>query len=138
MSAAVAARFSKISKDQGPWGHSDQENWQQAENEVLQPLLSCGVLESKEEAVITLLGSALGSKDIDEVEVCAEPHRLILVGKRSSTSGSSEVGDVYSVLPLADEIDPSSIEPRTNRRGSIIEIRLHKRTNKPVSVARAA
>jgi hypothetical protein len=68
--------------------------------------------------------SALGAKNLEEIEACVEPHRLILVGKKGPGSGSAKDASVYRVLPLSEEFDPSSVKLRQN--GSLLEIEIRK------------
>jgi hypothetical protein len=123
ISAAIAKRAYEIYQSQGRRLGRDQENWRLAESEVLQPLC-CGILKSKDEVNISLFCFALGAKDIQEVEAVVEPHRLILMGKRRSDSEPGKDANVYRVLPLKEEFDPSSVKLR--QRGSLLEIDIHK------------
>jgi hypothetical protein len=138
ISAAITKRFSEISQHEPSQPASDRENWKLAENEILQPLASCGILESKDEAVISIFSSALRAKDLEEIDVCVEPHRLILVGKSGSGPGSSKAPVVYRVLPLADEFDPASVKLTSKQHGSLIEIEIHKHDEKSLVQPRAA
>jgi hypothetical protein len=72
ISAATAKRAYQIYQSQGRRPGRDQENWRLAENGVLQPLC-CGILQSKDEVMILLFCSAMGAKDIREIEVVVEP-----------------------------------------------------------------
>jgi len=123
--AAVAKRAYEAFQRRGSRPGSDQEDWRVAEGEVLQPLC-CGILESRHNAEVSVHCSELGVKDIEEIEVCVEPHRLILVGKKRSRSGAREEAVVYRVLPSAAELDPSVVKAKLKQRGSLLEIELHK------------
>jgi hypothetical protein len=138
ISAAITERICEISRHEGPNPLSDPEIRKLAEKEILQPLAACGILESKDEADISLFSSALGAKDLEEIEVCAEPHRLILVGKTGPSSGSHVARTVYRVLPLAEDFDPTSVKLTSKQHGALIEIEIHKQGKKSLNVPRAA
>lgn len=124
ISEAVSKRAYEIYQRQGCRPGHDQENWWLAENQILQPLC-CGVLESKDRVNISMLCSALGTKDIEEIEVCVEPHRLIVVGKkRSDDSDSRKCDKIYRVLLLTEEFDPSSV--KMTQHGALLEIEIAK------------
>lgn len=137
ISAAITKRAYEISQRARLVPGSDRENLRLAENEILQPIC-CGLLESKEGVTVSMFCSAIGPKDIEEVEVCVEPHRLILAGKKRTSSGSAQAASVYRVLPLADEFDPSSVEPVLKQHGSLLEIKIHKVGKKSLIENRAA
>lgn len=122
ISEAIAKRAYEIYQDQGCRPGQDREDWQVAESELIQPL-NCLVLKSNDEITISSFCTVLGTKNIDEIEACVEPHSLILVGKKRS-----DVGAVRT-LPLKHEFDPTSAKLRQN--GPYIEIEIHKaRANK--------
>lgn len=123
ISAAIAKRASELGRRYHP--HTEQENRRLAEKEILKPLC-CGILDSKDEAVVSISCSALGVKDVGEIEVSVEPHRVILAGKSGSTTGPGEVNTRYRVLSLKDEIDPLSAKATLEQHGSLLEIELHK------------
>ena len=126
LSAAIAKRAGEINQVEGSFPACDQENMRLAQYEILEPLCSCGILESKDEATISMFSSALRGKDIDEIEVGVEPHRLILVGRNASTSKSGKDAAIYRELSLVDEFDPSSAKLVSEPHGSLIEIQIHK------------
>ena len=121
ISDAIAKRAYEIYQHQGCRPGQDRHNWRVAESELVQAL-PCGVLKSRDEIIISVFSSVFISKDIDEIEACVEPHTLILVGKKSS--GSEEDIRAVRVLPLKDEVDPSSVKLRQNR--SYVEIEICK------------
>jgi hypothetical protein len=79
-------------------------------------------LKSNYEITISSFSSVLGLKEINEIDACVEPHRVILVGTKCSASGEG-VGAVR-VLPLKDEIDPTTAKLRQN--GPYVEIEIRK------------
>jgi|SRR5271156_1875640 len=121
--AIIAKRAYEIYQSQGRRPGHDQENWRRAEGEILQPL-SCGILQSKNEVLVSSSCSAIGANSLGEIEAVVEPHRLILVGKKRSDSERRKEANVYRVLPLKEEFDPSSATLR--QRGSLLEIEIHK------------
>ena len=123
ISAAIATRAYEIYQDQGRRLGRDEGNWRLAESEVLQPLC-CGILQSKDEIMVSLFCSGMGAKDIRDIEVVVEPHRLILMGKKRSDSEPGKDANVYRVLPLKEEFNPSSV--KLWQRGSLLEIEIHK------------
>lgn len=129
ISAAIAKRASEIFQRRGCLPGHDQENRRLAESEVLQPLW-CGLADSKDEIVVSLFSSALKGIEEQEVEVCVEPNRLILVGKKGSERGKED--KVYHVLPLGGEFDPSSAKLR--QQGSLLEIEIRKAVRKNPAV----
>jgi len=122
--AAIAQRAYEIFERRGREPGHDQEDWRAAEAEILCPL-SCGVLDSKDEIDVSLACPALGDKEIAEIEACAEPSRLIFIGRKRSKSERDGKEIMYRVFPLKEECDPSSV--RLHRHGPIIEIALHKK-----------
>jgi hypothetical protein len=117
ISEAIAKRAYEIYQEKGCRPGQDRDNWRVAESELVQPL-SCMVLKSNNGLVISVFSSVLGSKDVDEVEACIEPHTLIFVGKNGE-----EVAAVR-MLPLEGEFDPSSLKLRQN--GPYVEIEVCK------------
>jgi Protein of unknown function (DUF2934) len=134
ISAAIAKHAYEIYQRQGSLPGHDQENMRLAEREVLQPLW-CGVTDSKDEIVVSLYSSALDGGGIQEIEACIEPNRLIFVGKKQPEPGKDT--NVYHVLPLSEELDPSSA--KLSQQGSLLEIEIHKAARKSsASVLKAA
>ncbi|MGA8022218.1 MAG: Hsp20/alpha crystallin family protein [Candidatus Acidiferrales bacterium] len=121
--ATIAKRAFEIYQRQGSHPGHDRQNWRRAESEILQPL-SCGILQSKNEVIVSSFCSAMGAKNLHGIEAVVEPHRLILVGKKRPGCEPGQDANVYRVLPLTEEFDPSSVKLR--QRGSLLEIELHK------------
>lgn len=124
ISAAIKKRAFEIYEREGRRPGCDKENWRRAERELL-PLISCGVLKSTESVMVELLPSAFGVKNIMEIEICPEPHGLIVVGKRGTDSKSGKDTNVYGLITLKAEYDPSSVKLR--QRGSLLEIEMRKK-----------
>jgi len=135
---AIAKRAYQIYLGSGCRPGCDCVNWQLAENEVLQPLRCCGILDAKDEAVISILFSGICKNEIEEIQVCVEPHRLVLVGKRELSPTSGEDTAIYRVLPLKDEFDPSSVKLDLKHRNALFELRIHKAGAHPLVKAHAA
>lgn len=132
ISDAVAKRAYEIYERSGRQPGSDRKNWFLAEREIIKPL-NCGLLKSEEGVTVSICRSSLSAKDID---VCAEPHRLIVMARNDSNSMIGPTA-VYRVLPLADEIEPSSLKLRAH--GRLLEIKLSKASaNKKAFLAKAA
>lgn len=132
ISNAVAKRAYEIYERSGRQPGCDRKNWSLAESEILKPL-SCGVLKSEDGVNVSICRSSLSAKDI---EVCVEPHRLIVMGHADSdfTIGPTAT---YRVLSLADEIEPSSVKLRAH--GRLLEIKLSKAgASKQTLLAKAA
>ncbi|MGB7022466.1 MAG: Hsp20/alpha crystallin family protein [Candidatus Acidiferrales bacterium] len=119
ISDAVAKRAYEIYERSGRQPGCDRKNWSLAENEILKPL-SCGVLKSQNGVNVSMCSSSLSAKDI---EVCVEPHRLIVLAHKDSNPTTGDAA-IYRVLPLADEIEPSSVRLRAH--GGVLEIKLGK------------
>jgi hypothetical protein len=132
ISDAVAKRAYEIYERSGRQPGCDRKNWFLAESEILKSL-SCGVLKSKDGVNVSICRSSLSAKDI---EVCVEPHRLIVMGHADSDSMIGATA-TYRVLSLADEIEPSSAKLRAH--GRLLEIKLTKvGANKKALLAKAA
>lgn len=131
ISKAVAKRAYEIYERSGRQPGCDRKNWSLAESEILKPL-NCGVLKSKDGVNVSICRSSLGSRDI---EVCVEPHRLIVMAHKDS---HSMIGPAtYRVLSLSDEVEPSSVKLKTH--GRLLEIKLSKAgASKKALLAKAA
>jgi hypothetical protein len=111
-----------------------EEVWQLAETKALQPLC-CGILESSDGAVVSTFCSTLGAKDLKEIEVYVEPHRLILAAKNAEGAG---LATAYRVLPFADEVDPVSVKAALKQNGALLEVKVRKVGQGPLVQRRAA
>ncbi len=126
ISEAIAKRAYEIYLLRGGAPGSDREDWQRAEKEIVRPLSCCGILDSEDEAVISFMDSALGGKNLEEIEICVQPHRVILAGKEKASPRQASRAAIFRVLPLEDEFDPSSAKLSLKQHGSIVEIEIHK------------
>jgi hypothetical protein len=91
--------------------------WQLAESQIETPLC-CGMLKLNRGWQISFDAAELGTTEID---VCVEPHRLILLG-RKSIGGTGATDSIVRVLKLPNEVDPETANMR--REGPIIDIEL--------------
>jgi hypothetical protein len=123
ISAAVKKRAYEIYQRHGSRAGHDQENWHQAECEILLPL-TCGILRSEDGVVVELHLGALAALNLEKIVVCAEPHRLLLVGKRRLAAHSGEDPYVYRLHTLKNECDPNSVKLR--QHGALLEIEMRR------------
>lgn len=137
ISTAITKKAYEIYRMRGGTPGHEREDWQLAEKEVLRPTCCCGILESKDGSVISMLPSALGVAGISDIEFCAEPRRLLIKAKRAAAP-ESENATVYRVLPLRREFDASSLKLRPKEHGSLIEIEMRESRRKARPNRRAA
>ena len=124
LSAAIARRAEEIARHRGASAGDAAEDRRLAEKDIVRPFCG-GILESKEGFTVSLCRSSFAP---EEIEVCAEPRRLIVIEMKKTPAEASERPTVFRVLPLHRDCDPSSLA--IHRRGSIFELELH---NPPVS-----
>jgi hypothetical protein len=98
-------------REEGP------EIWHLAESQIERPLC-CGMLKLNRGWQISFDAAEMGTTEID---VCVEPRRLILLGKKS-IGGTGATDSVVRVLKLPNEVDPGTVSMR--REGPIIDIEL--------------
>ena len=127
ISSAIAKRAYEIYLRRGSIPGHEREDWQLAEKEVLQPVCACAILESKDATKISMTPSAFGENggDIAEIEICAEPTRLVLKAN-TGAPGRPPGTVVYRVLSFAQEFDPASISLLLKQHGCFFEIEIHK------------
>ena len=116
VSEAIARRAYEIYKARGASAGQDREDWQLAEQEIVQPL-SCGVLRLENGVDVATDISALRG---NEIEVCVEPHALWVIGKRVPAPGNGTKALSCRKMDSIEELDPSSV--RITRKGSILEV----------------
>src|SRR5579864_5978386 len=132
ISDAVAKRAYEIYERSGRQPGCDRKNWFLAESEILKPL-NCGLLKSKDGVTVSICRSSLNAK---EIEVCVEPHRLVVMAHKDSNSTIRQAA-TYRVLSLADEVEPSSVKLKAH--GRLLEIKLSKAgASKKTLLAKAA
>ena len=134
VSSAIAREVNKEFRARQCPTLEEDKAWQLAETKALRPLC-CGILESSDGAVISTFCSTLGAKDLEEIEVYVEPHRLILAAKNAEGAGSATA---YRVLPFAEEVDPLSVKAALKQNGALLEIKLRKAAKEPLVQRRAA
>ncbi len=119
ISDALRERAYEIYRRRGKRAGNAHEDWQLAEKDLLEPLC-CGILSSKDGIVISLHQSDL---PVSEIEVCAEPRRLVVIQKTHSGDDPEEIKRTFRVLPLGVEVDPASVAVRPHGRFLDIEVR---------------
>ena len=119
LSAVVANRAAEIAQRSGGSPDQNLDTWGLAESQVEKPLM-CGFISKEGGGCrVTLNSSSVGRNEID---ISAEPHRLILLGWNKAR-GEKERGEpAVRVLSLRDEVDPSSLKIR--QAGHMLDIEL--------------
>jgi hypothetical protein len=120
LAALVARRAPEINRWRAGMPDDGAGAWQLAQSQTQQPL-SCGILKQDHGRLITLDSSHLRTS---EIEFCAEPRRLILLGRYKATDKADKRDPVVRVLMLPDEVEPSSL--RIMQQGPIVHIELRK------------
>jgi len=123
ISAAVNKRAYEIYQRHGSRPGHDQENWHQAECEIFLPL-TCGILRSEDGVVVELHLGALAALNLEKIVACAEPHRLLLVGKKRLAAHSGEDPYVYRFHTLKNESIQISVKVR--QHGALLEIEMRR------------
>lgn len=131
LAALVAKRASAIYKRRAETHEEGSEMWQLAQTQIEQPLC-CGMLKLSGGWLISFNAAELGTS---EIEICVEPHRLVLLG-RNSVGGAGEKDAVVRVVKLPDAVDPSRVT--TTREGPIIDVELYNAVSPALASAEAA
>lgn len=108
--AAIYARRAETHED-------GTDPWQLAQTQIERPL-SCGILKLTGGWLISFNSAELGTS---EIELCVEPHRLVLVG-RNFVGGSGAIEPVVRVVKVPNEVDTSRVT--FTREGPIIDVEL--------------
>jgi hypothetical protein len=118
LAALIQKRACAIYQRRAETADEGAELWKLAESQIERPLC-CGILKLTGGWLVSLNAGELGTTD---VEVCAEPHRLVLLGRNPTIAGTGITDPVVRVLSLPDEIDPASMKLR--QVGPILDIEL--------------
>jgi hypothetical protein len=131
LAALIAKRASAIYNRRAEAHEEGMEIWQLAQAQIERPLC-CGILKLTGGWLISFNSAELGTS---EIEVCVEPHRLVLLG-RNSVGGSGAKDPVVRVVKLTSEVDPSRVT--FTREGPIIDIELHNAVSPALAAGKAA
>ena len=74
--------------------------------------------------MIELHLGTLAAMNLEKIVVCAEPHRLLLVGKKRPAARSGEDPYVYRFHTCTNGCDPNSVKLR--QHGMLLEIEMRK------------
>lgn len=77
VSNSIGRRAYEIFESRGSGPGHEREHWVLAESELLRPLC-CGMLETDDEVLVGTDASVFKSH---EVELCVDPHRLMIIGE---------------------------------------------------------
>jgi HSP20 family protein len=129
ISAAIARRAYELFEARGSAHGHDCEDWFRAESELLTPV-PAKVVDTDGGFVVRAELPGFTGKD---VEVRAEPRRLIIYAKKRKTSGQEKgkavlqekmSDEVFRVLELPHEIDPDNMA--ASIKNEVLEVTLAK------------
>jgi HSP20 family molecular chaperone IbpA len=138
---AIACRAYELFEARGCEHGQDLADWLRAESEILQPF-PIRVSEYEDRLAVE---AELPGFSAEEVEVSAEPRRLIISGRASLTNGKEEentfsreilANDTFHLLDLPVEIDADKVEATLNCE--ILKVTLPKLVAGKPSQARAS
>jgi HSP20 family molecular chaperone IbpA len=144
---AIECRAYELFESRGCGHGQDFTDWLRAESEILQPL-PIKVSEYQDQLAVE---AEVPGFTAEEVEVSAEPRRLIISGRTSLTDREAEntfsreilakppatlTKGTFRVIDLAVEIDPDHVEARVT--GEILNVTLPKRVVDKSSHAQAS
>lgn len=118
LSTLIAKRASAIHERRAGTAEEGIELWKLAESQVEKPLC-CGILKLTGGWLISFNSVEMGAS---ELEICAEPRRLILLGRNPKIGGVGSQEPVVRVLRLPEEVDPASV--KVIQEGPILDIEL--------------
>ncbi|HVB86583.1 MAG TPA: hypothetical protein VNK23_07965 [Candidatus Dormibacteraeota bacterium] len=118
LAALIQKRASAIFQRRAESAEEGTELWKLAESQIERPLC-CGMLKLTGGWLVSFNSAELGTTD---VQVCAEPLRLVFFGRNASIGGTGITDPVVRVLRLPEAIDPSSLKVR--QEGPILDIEL--------------
>jgi len=119
LAALIQKRADAIFQRRAQAAEEGAELWKLAESQIERPLC-CGILKLTGGWLVSVNAGELGTTDL---EICAEPHRLILLGRNPSIGGTGSSDPVVRVLRLQEAIEPSSLKVR--QEGPILDIEVH-------------
>jgi hypothetical protein len=128
----IAKRAAAIRQRRAETREDGTEIWRLAEAQVERPLC-CGMLKLTEGWLVSFDSAEMGTAEID---VCVEPHRLVLLGRSPSIGGVGCKDCVVRVLKLPNEVNPANVTVR--HEGPIVDIELKDATRGPFPVAAKA
>jgi HSP20 family protein len=135
ISVAIALRAYELFEARGAEHGHDWEDWFRAESELLTPI-SAKVVDIDGGFTVRAQIPGFTRKDI---EVQAEPRRLIIYGKKQGTSEQQEgrgvlkgkvPDEIFRVLDLPHEIDPDDVRATIKNGVLKITLRMWRRSSK--------
>jgi HSP20 family molecular chaperone IbpA len=138
---AIACRAYELFESRGCEHGQDHADWLQAESEILRPI-PVKVSESEERLTVQ---AELPGFNAEEIQVSAEPRRLIISGSASQTNEEEKENvfyreilakDVFRSLDLPVEVD--AVNAEASLRDGILSITLPKLTAGKPSQAQAS
>ena len=118
LAALIAKRANEIHLRRAETGEDGLDAWQLAQLQIEKPLC-CGVLRLTGGWLVSFNSGELASGNI---EICAEPHRLIVIGTNPPTGGAGTKFPIVRILKLPSEIDSRSVSVRC--QGPIVDVEM--------------
>jgi hypothetical protein len=132
LAALIAKRADAIYRRRASAGEEGPEIWKLAEAQIEKPLC-CGMLRLDHGWLISLNSANLGS---GQIEICAEPHRLIVLGRKQARASTGVNEVAVRVLKLPNEVSPEPVKIR--QHGPIIDVELRDCTAADLHTTAAA
>jgi HSP20 family molecular chaperone IbpA len=138
---AIACRAYELFESRGCTHGQDREDWLHAESELLRSV----PIKVSESADSLTLQAELAGFEADEIQVSAEPWRLIISGMTSQSakqgtekdfSGEVVAKDVFRLINLPIEVDPKQV--KAILRDGILNLTLPKVAADKMSRAEAS
>lgn len=130
LATLIAKRACAIHERRAGTAEEGMELWKLAESQIERPLC-CGILKLTGGWLISFNSAEMGAS---EIEICAEPRRLILLGRNPKIGGIGSQEPTVRILGLPEKVDPATV--RVMQEGPILDIEL--RTAETANEVRAA
>ena len=101
----IARRAFEIFQRHGSTNGSDLDDWLQAEAELCQSVR----VEVTELDDALIVHAAVAACSADDLEVCVEPLRLIITGKRAASGEEASSDQILVVFSLRTAVDPTRV-----------------------------
>lgn len=118
LAGLIARRAAAIRHRRTDAGEEGTEIWQLAEAQTEQTLC-CGMLKLTGGWLVSFNAAEMGAAEID---LCVEPHRMVLLGHGSSVGVAGDIDYRVRVVKFPNQVDPQNVTIR--RQGPIVDVEL--------------